>query len=178
MLKEKLYNLKEHILKYNPYFNNAFDYTVQDENTGIIHDSIPVFPADNLGDYFYLRITNNVRFDNQSIYNTATTISGVGLVPTIILVACVRDADADKLLNNLVNTLRAESCGARIGLVSMLFNGRDVILQELARMKEKENIEAALQRLPSGMTLVSITFTYSFNYTFQKLKCFDPPCNC
>lgn len=175
MLKGKLDGLKEHILQYNPYFNNAFADVIQDDTTGIVHNGKPIFPNDTLGDYFYLRLPSNVQFEYAPIYNISTSINGVGLRSNIVLVACMRNADPDKLLSNLVNTIQSYQT-EYVRFTGAIYESDGVLLQELSKIKDKENIEAALQRLGNDYTLVSIIFQYTFPFTFQKPICITEPC--
>lgn len=172
MLRSNLARLKDFILQYNPYFNQGFDDVVMDETTGIVHNNQPVFPADEYGDYFYLRHVST-RFDTGSQYQVSECIKGFGLQANLVLVACMRDADPDKLQSNLFNTLSAYP--VQIRLNDALFLSEQVLLKELARVKA-ENVAAALQRLDPGYTIVSIDFSLTELFNTTSLRCFETPC--
>lgn len=171
MLQDKLDELKEFILQHNGYFNNAYSGVYVDQQTGVIYKGQEaVFPNDTLGDYFYLRQANSTQLQYTQL---STGTQGLTLGVPVVLVACLKSGSADILLQNLINTLRAFQ-PENIRFTSFLFNGSDVILQELAGLTEKANIEAALQRLQS--VIISVSFTYSLNMQFQKLNCIQDPC--
>src|SRR5690348_360746 len=131
MLQHKLYDLKQYILKYNTYFDMAFDNVYQDEQTGYISDgSQIIFPADNFGAYFYLRNLANGSFDNNSIYKLSDTANGIGVKANVTLVACMRNADSDRLLDNVIDTIR-HYIKENIQLVSFLMQTSLVVSQEL-----------------------------------------------
>lgn len=174
MLKSSIENIKTAILERNTYFQNGFCNVYQNEDKGIvISGDKPVFPAD-LGNYFYLRLPKNVSFTNGGNYAIADTIKGIGLNAEITLVACVKDADNDKLLTNLVNTLQA-LCDENISLTNAIYNSNEVIKQELAFMSKKSR-DKALSNLPRNLSIVSVSFTYSTSFTFN--NCITNPCTC
>lgn len=172
MLKSTVDSIKDYIIQYNPYFKKGYSDVYLDEKTGIIHNSKPIFPADNLGDYFYLRLPNKVQFDYAREFQISDCISGAGIRASVILVAVVKDADPDKLIQNLVNTLQTYQ---NVNVNSAIYLTEDVIIQELAKTSE-ETIMAALQRMKS--TIVSLTFTILTPYQFKKLSCIENPCKC
>lgn len=176
MLKQSLHNIKEFILTNNPYFSKGFDAVYQDATTGIINDNHdPIFPNDNLGDYFYLRLPQNVSFIENAYNRTTELDRAIVLNMKIILVACVRDADPDTLIENLINTVQ-QFDQTYIKIDSFLMQSSDVVLQELAKVTPKTNITTALQRLGENYTIVSVQFIYSQKFQFQKLSCIKTPC--
>lgn len=177
MLQQPLIRLKDWILRYNTYFNNAFPFVRLDDKLGIVADDEKlVFPADNLGNYFYFRLPNKVTFDYNTNVNISDTYNSIGLRANVVLVACMLDADADQLAYNLAATLgRYQDLNIR--LIDTVFHSEDVLIQELAKMDSKENLQAALQRLPQNMTIVSITFNITTPYIFQQLNCLTNPCS-
>lgn len=167
-----LSELTTFILDNNPYFDRAYDDVYQDETVGIVHDNNqPIFPADNLGNYFYLRLPNNIRFDNASQFNLSECLDTPGLVYDIILVAILNNANADVLLHNLLSTLAA--FGGNINLTGASTQRAVIIGQELASMSV-EMRDKALQNINS--TLVSVYFTYTPAFLPTKLSCITNPC--
>lgn len=175
MLKEAIENIKDAIKDNNPYFDKGFCNVYQNPDVGIVlAGDVPVFPASELGDYFYLRLPNNVTFSSGTYEAIADSIKGIGLNATIVLVACVKNANCDVLMKNIVNTLQA-LCGENITLNTAVYNSSEVVRQELSFMN-KEQRDAALARIPNGMAIVSVTFTYQIPFTFS--NCIVNPCSC
>lgn len=147
-----------------------------DDTEGYIHDGQQViFPSDEFGNYFYIRLNKEVRFDNSQEYKIADLRQSVGVVYNCILVACCRNVDMDILLQNLLSTLGNYQT-QNIKLDKLLYISDDVLLQELAKMKGKENIDAALQKLPDDMDICCIHFTFIVPYVFQSMRCIENPC--
>lgn len=174
MLKEKITRLKDFILSKNPYFDTGFDDVYQDETTGIVANDLPVFPADHLGNYFYLRLPQNVSFDNSSYQQVADCITGIGVQSLIYLIACMRGADADHLMTNLVNTLQAYQSD-QITFRGAIYQPQAVVLQELSRLSQAEK-SAALQKLGKDYCIVSISFQLTVPFQFTQSRCFTNPC--
>lgn len=172
MLKASIENIKDYILENNTYFNNGFCNVYQNEEVGVVlSGNVPVFPAD-FGNYFYLRLPNNVSFNDGTYYGIADSLKGVGLVAQIVLVAVYKDGNSDLLLTNLVNTIQSK-CGENIELTSASYIAEEVIKQELAFMPEESRIKA-LQNLPKDLSIVSLSFTYSIPFTYT--RCIEAPC--
>lgn len=175
MLQAQLIKLKDWILQYNPYFDTAFSNVTQDSETGIINDTKqPVFPADNFGNYFYLRLPNNIVFDYSQPSIGDNQLS-VGIKTPVFLICCMVNADADELILNMLATIgRYQDVNMRF--VNATYQKEVVLMQELAKL-DKNNISSALQRMPSNLTIVSIQFTISFPVSFPKLNCLTKPCS-
>lgn len=176
MLKSKLTALKDFILEHNTYLSKGYDNVYMDQKVGLIHDGEPVFPADNLGDYFYLRLPERMTFDYNGLYKASDCGNEPGIAAQMILVACVRKASPDNLILNLASTLNKFK-EAEIKITGALFESEAVLLQELAKMKD-ENVFAALQKLDKDYTIVSIGFTITASFDFIKLNCIVNPCSC
>lgn len=165
MLKAKLKHISDYILAQNTYFDAGYSDVYKNENGHILSGETPVFPADNLGDYFYLRLPQAVTFDLvtpqedcQFSYNANGAIT---------LVAFVMNADADTLLHNLANTL--QGYGTTVRLSRGVYQSEVVVLQEL----DKENAVNVLANLDKDMTIVSITFNVVQPVS---LRCVTKPC--
>lgn len=180
MFQDRLDDITAYIMEHNTYFNVGFSNVYLDEKTGFVANDgvtkIPVFPADELGDYFYLRLPNNVAFVSDAKYSFSNCITGLGIRSTVILVACIKTNGSDKLLENIVVTLRNYS-KADIVLRSAIYQKDIVTLQELSKISESEQ-DAALQRLGDYGSIVSVTFDITENVLSHKLSCIEPPCNC
>lgn len=174
MLKAAVTNIKEFILEKNTYFNNGYSDVYQNEEVGLVlSGNNPVFPAD-LGNYFYLRLHTNVTFSNGGVNSIADSIKGVGLNVNIVLVAIVKEAKHDILLQNLVNTIQAY-CGEDISFNGATYNSDEVIRQELSFMTQDAR-DKAMANLPDNLAIVSLSFTYSAPFTFN--NCIYNPCTC
>lgn len=175
MLQQQLVKLKDFILTNNPYLNTGYSEVYQDVETGHIASAKKiVFPADNEGDYFYLRLPNQLAFDYNPAYNVTGSQSGVALAAKITLVACMRKANADKLCENLINTIR--NYPQDLKLTGAIYQPEDVVMQELGKVKKEVMIEA-LKKLPSNMAIVSISFILVDPMGYQPLKCITSPCS-
>lgn len=176
MLQQQLTKLKDWILRYNAYFDNAYPHVHLHDKIGVVaSNDLRVFPADNLGNYFYFRLPNKVTFDYNQNLSISDSSNAIGLKANIVLVACVRNADADQLSYNLAATIgRYQDLNIRI--IDNVYDKDDVVIQELSKMDSKENLQAALRGLSDNMTIVSLTFTVSMPYIFQQLNCLTHPC--
>jgi hypothetical protein len=174
MLKAKLETLKEFILSNNTYFAAGYANAVQDDETGIVYERMPIFPNDTLGNYFYLRVQRGAQFSYEGMYKMSDAVGSLGINAQIVLVACVKDADADKLAENLVMTM-SRYHAEYIKLQQVIYQSELVVSQELALLS-RENIQAALQRIDGDYTMVSLQFSYAAPVIVQPLKCITNPC--
>lgn len=172
-LISKISSLTDFVKKNNPYFDRAFSYAVQDANIGVINDGdSPIFPADEYGNYFYIRHPNGLGFDYSPQYIVGTNDS-VGVTYQLILVAYIKEGNEGLLLQNIISTL-GNYKDHSIRLTKFNF-GNDVILQELSKLKA-ENINSALEKLPDTTCLCSVHFTFTIRYIYQSLACLTNPC--
>lgn len=168
MYNDKLIQIKDYILETNLYFDRGFSDVYLDEKRGIVHNNNVVFPMDTLGNYFYLRLPSVVRFTTRPQDKISDCLYGFSINAPVILVAVVKDADADKLMTNLLSTLASQS----VSIQSAIFESASVVLQELARTKT-EIQDAALARIGKH-TIVSISFT--LDSQFIPSNCIVNPC--
>lgn len=177
MLRTKLTELKDFILLKNTYLSTGFDNVYQDAVNGLIlQDEKPIFPMDNLGDYFYLRLPDEMKFVYDARrFKTDDCGFEFGISAKVYLVAFMRGADSDTLFNNLVNTLQGFD-DAYLSFNGGIFKKELVIQQELKRYS-KEDIAKALQNIQRKDALVSISFDISTNFTKKKLSCLENPCS-
>lgn len=176
MLKQKLADLRDFIKLHNPYFDKGFTDVLMDDATGIVNNSFePIFPNDTFGNYFYLRMPQKMQFDYNNVYNMGDNWLGVGVVSKIILIAVVKNSSPDILTENLVTTLgRYQDINTR--MLNTTYQPDTIIMQELAGVKEKENIRKAMQNFNQNDAIVSIEFNATIPFTFQQLKCISNPC--
>jgi hypothetical protein len=181
MWNKTIHELTAHILKYNTYFNKGFSNAFQDEETGIVwgkddnKDLLKIFPNDALGNYFYMRPQPKGSFVSMPEVKMSDTRPGLGLTNQITLVAVVKNANADILLNNLISSVQAFS-QSYITLNSWIAQTELVIVNELSKLKDKAEIEAALQRIKPDQKIVALLFTIGAPYTYYALNCLPNPC--
>lgn len=179
MYYDRLLDLTEFIKLHNPFFANGFSGAWQDAETGQVWAPStagrrPVFPEDQLGNMFYLRVARPLRFEESELYPMADCqITGTDVTIEVVLVATVRDADPIMLIERLTNTIALFDASA-IKLNGAAVVREDVVLAELSRADEKAK-EAALQRL-RNQAIISITFTFRTPVGFKTLDCLPPIC--
>jgi hypothetical protein len=161
----------------NTYFDKYFEYAIQDPKEGIINDTFQaIFPEDSYSNYFYVRYPHNgITFDMSNSNMLADGGGGaIGFVYPLILVACVHDANEGVLLQNLINTI-GKYCQGNAKLTKANW-GPATIIQELSGTDEQTQ-KSALQKLPANMSVVSLSFTFTVPFVYQKLSCIKNPCN-
>lgn len=177
MLQSKLTAIKNYILEHNTYFAHGYDNAWLDEaNGGVSLGEKVLFPNDNLGNYFYLRMPNQIRFD----YSAAARIDDCSNTPSptgeVVLVASIKGGSPDKLITNLLNTIG--SYNAELRFSSAVYQSEVVVQQEMRGFK-KETVNAALARIGKNK-IVSITFAVSTEFRLRKVTsgCILNPCEC
>lgn len=174
MIRESLEQIRDAILLANTYFTKGFADVSMDEATGIVHNNIPVFPADTFGDYFYLRLPDTFTGIAGDSVKIQDCTAAIGLLVNPFLIAVVKGADSLKLIDNLIYTIKA--FGDDVRVQNVIVNADAVINQELAKMK-KENRLKALQNFDSNTTAaISIRFSYTLFYPDKSGLCIENPC--
>lgn len=176
MLQQRLTKLKDFILTHNTYFKTGFDSVFMDSQTGIVNnDKAIVFPADDIGNYFYLRLPSGLGADYGNQYIISDCAKGVGVRYEIILVAIVDGADGSLLVENMLTTLMRYN-NEELKITKAIYQAEDVIMQELAKIP-KEDKESALQRFSTNeYGICSIHFTFTVPFVAQQLSCIQNPC--
>lgn len=166
MKQDDFEKLKDFILDKNPYLNAGFANAYKDDATQAIYmrenlELKPVFPADNYGNYFYLRNEESIRHEAQleqrTTDNGAQRLTFLDAI-TVQVVAIVKDADAYQLIENLVNTAMMYE-GAYVQPLTTIWNREQIVATELKGMKA-DDVQSALQRLRDE-TIVRITMNVS-----------------
>jgi hypothetical protein len=170
MLKGTLKNIADTIQEYNPYFDRYF-YNATADEFGVSDGENRIFPADTYGDYFYLRLPDNVGLGNSNTAKINDCTVAVSVSTRIVLVACVRKADEDKLIINLVSTLAT----LPVRMTGAIYNKEQVVMQELSKVPEK-NVDKALSTLKADYTIVCIKFDYVYDFAPYRLNCLPNPC--
>ncbi len=173
MLKSTVERLRKYILSTNTYFSEGIGNVYLDTENGIANEKGIVFPDDTRGNYFYLRLPDNVTFVNGIEFGVTECLPGLGLNAQIVLVAVVANADEDKLLQNLVNTVQSFPNYNKT-LQTAIYKKEVVVRQELSWMTG-DNLSAVLQRVPDS-AIVSLTFTLVNEFVFN--ECLINPCSC
>lgn len=171
MLKSIIHRLKDYIKTTNPYFGAGYADVYMDQTQGIVNENGPVFPNDTDGNYFYLRLPDNIGFVQGGEYIVQDCAQGLGASAQIVLVAIVKDADEDLLLTNLVNTV--QTFVANISFTGATYKKEVVTRSELSWMNGPDR-DAALQRIPDDMAIVSLSFTITAPVVMN--NCVVNPC--
>lgn len=178
MYLKHLIELVDFIKLHNPYFANGFAGAWQDAETGQVWAPTtagrrPVFPEDQLGSMFYLRV-GPMRYEEAEYYPVADCQNtGTDVVSDVTMVAVVRDADPIMLIERLTNTIALFDASA-IRLKGAVAVREDVVLAEISRADDKTK-QTAVQRL-RNQAVVSITFTFRTPTGFKTLDCLPPIC--
>lgn len=171
MLNEKLIELRDYVLESNPYFQEGIIGVYKDDR-GIADEKGYVFPSDSRGDYFYLRLPVDIPIVVDNRFAVSDCKTPLGAVAPIVLVAIVRNADPDKLLQNLLNTIMAFPAEGK-GVSSVSPHKESVVASEMSGLNA-DVIRKALQTIPDEFTIVSITFTLSVGIKYS--NCFVDIC--
>lgn len=181
MTTEKMISFKDFILSKNPYFNDGYAVAFKDTESKQIllrkgTDFLSVMPNDILGNYFYIRYSGVLSFnetftervaDNQPFHTSYTDRQ------PIVLVAVMKDADEYTLMNNLRNTCAMFKTFSAIPTGGIIIP-EQVVLSEMSGAKNPD-IAAALQRV-GGFTMVALNINVQDHY--QPNKCIVDPCKC
>ena len=174
MIQEQLNTLQAFILQYNKYFTESFSDVSLSPYTGyIMSGETPVFPNDTLGNYFYLRVPNLTQFSYDKQDMQQEGINPIGLKMPIVLVACVRSAKPDILLENLITTV-SQYLPDNIKFVSCTSQKEIVIMQEMAKMPVEE-IKDAIKKVDMDYAIASVSFIISSPYKIKHLSCIKSP---
>lgn len=174
MIQQVLNDLEEYVLKYNAYFTDSYADVSNSPFTGyLMSGENVIFPNDTLGNYFYIRIPNFTKFNYSELFRISEGINPIGVEIQCTLVACVRSANPETLLENLITTIqhyqpdyvKFQNCTTQ----------RDIICAvELSKIP-KDEIKNAIGKLDKDYTIVSISFILMAPYTIQKLSCIKSP---
>lgn len=175
MLKAKIEELKDFILENNPYFSTGFSMVYMDNVRGwVANERDIVFPNDTLGNYFYIRLEDDMKFDRGNYYNVGDGLVNAGIRATLYLVAVMKGADADTLLNNIISTIQQSPCSVQgvINFSGAIYESEAVIERELRKLPEADR-RKALQNNKS--TIVSVKFDMTTTFVPTKLNCIQNP---
>ncbi len=180
MLYEDFELFKDFILDKNTYFNHGFANAYKDDIGQAVYvrsgkDRQRVMPADNLGNYFYLRNDAWMKHEAkelQKITDTGTQRLTFLDTMSVQLVAVVNNVDVYQLIENLRNSVMMYEV-LDVHPVTSSWNREQVVATELAKMNA-EDINAALKRLKDE-TIVRIGL--SMNKIFIPGSCIKEPVN-
>ena len=161
-MKKIIDEIVKFILDNNPYFGSgSFVFS-----SGVRE----VFPDDTRGNYFYVRLPDEIRISNDKAYSVAGCSVPAGIEARATLVACVKNADIFILAENLVNTMQA------IGLrpSGLILDPEAVIHKEI---KEAEDRKRALANV-GDYSIISINFEFRYPVNPRELTCLPSPCSC
>lgn len=166
MQKEDFEKLKYFILDKNSCFDAGFANVYKDETNRIVckpteNDLSVVFPADNIGNYFYLRNESSIKHEakpDERLTDGGTQKLSFLDTTTVYLVAIVNHADPYILLQNLINTVM-QYRDLNVQPQISNWNRELVVIEELQKVKV-EDLQAILKRLKDE-TIVKLTLTVS-----------------
>lgn len=175
MLAQSLTKLRDFILKYNTYFDSGFDNAVKDDSTGQVNDGTKIiFPADNLGAYFYLRLPKQLQADYSREYIISDPANSIGVKNDVILVAYYPGGDNAKLLENIITTIGRYN-DEPLKITKMIYQTDSILFQELSGIS-KDDLKSALQQFPEDSAICCVHFTFTIPFVFQNLNCIQKPC--
>lgn len=152
MIAEKLNEIRDAILAYNPFFAQGF--------TTFAHEVREVFPRDSFGPYFYMSLPDNLPINNLGLDASAAH----GRIKTPVKVVAVM-ADADPYI--LAERLFAAIARQNIRVSAIGLNPEKIVKDEAG--------EEALSSLKNN-TIVSVTFVLQVDLIAQQSKCLPSPC--
>ena len=180
MIKEDFELFKNFILDHNDYFHKGFANAYKDDVINAVNvkqgkDVLRVLPADNHGNYFYLRNEAWTKYEArhpERLSDTGTQRLTFLDTMSVQLIAVVENADAYLLIENLRNTAMMYK-ELNIQPVTGSWNREQVVSTELAKMSTTD-VNAALQRL-TDETIVRIGLSVS--KIFVPGNCISNPIN-
>lgn len=174
MIRESLAAIKAHVLDYNTYFDRGYDDVELNTTRGfVVSGETAVFPADNLGDYFYLRLPDNISFSNGNAYRVTDCANAAGGNINLVLVAVVKNSDPVKVMENMIYTI--QRLGDEVRITAATIDSAATILQELGKLPKANQLKA-LSDWNSRDAAISVTFTLTLTYEPRKKDCIVDPC--
>lgn len=167
MKRSDFISLRDHILSMNEYFNSGYDLVIKDSEDGILYYEIGdkrkiVFPDDTNGNYFFMVLDGQIKFDSR---NSDKINDCGGKVysdqSNLILVCVVRDADEWSLLANMRNTI-AKFKGFTLTVSGAQLDREEVVYNIMKNTGEQATIRA-LSRMKNE-TIISLTINASKNF--------------
>lgn len=174
MIKETIEAVRDHILNVNTYFMKGIGGVTINEAGYVVGNAI-IFPNDTFGDYFYLRQATKSTFDTNTYDRVSDCSNAESLRTDIFIVACVKDADPDKLIDNLIWTMQKFADSKAISIIT---DTDAVIAQELAKASKVN--KAAAQARVGDYTIVCLQVNVGTRVLpVTSLKnCIQNPCSC
>jgi hypothetical protein len=179
MWNQRLHQLKDYILANNTYLTAGFASAWWDSFSHKLlsfdgkGNKTTVFPVDNLGDYFYLRMPSAVKVIEDPTQAMGQCTVGYRSSGEVILVCMMRDGCPDKLMTNLISTIQRFD-PAYLRIKNAVYQNEFVIAQEFG--KDEKLIEAAMQRVKNSFTFVSITIGLELPIQYINQSCITKPC--
>lgn len=179
MTTAEIIAFKNFILSKNTYLDQGFAIAYKDTESGRIlcrEDSkvTSLMPADNLGNYFYLRLDGDIRhtpLESERISDCGPQRLSFLDTLNIVLVASVKDADYLTLSNNLRDTCMKYTDMSVIPASTSLIKEL-IVVSEMQGMEERD-ISATLQRLKNE-TIIKLNI--SINKRYISSNCIVDPC--
>lgn len=179
MFSTHITTLKDYILDKNRYFSAGYANAVRTKQGIYIEKSAKdkkvVFPDDKSGDYFYIRLDTKAPFAESARF-ALTQAHNTGVMSQVKahIIAIVKQADAETLVNNLISTIIEKNREATFQ--DMNWSKEEITKDELSLLPEKD-VDAALARIKDA-TIVRVAFTYPVEVFYKKTNCITNPCTC
>lgn len=167
MIETNLLNIADGIREFNPIYHKSFIAAKRDDkgdNITHVGEKI-IFPADNMGNYFYIR-------DNSPI---SWTDVGTKQIPCT-LVSYTMNTSKYIMLSNLEHTIanfNSKSTSAKVKFDYAITDAIDVINREIP----KDRLDKAKKNLPKNATLILINFILILPPIIgtKRIECFPDP---
>lgn len=167
MFSEGLQRIKARILSANTYLNEGYCKAHYVADKGVFVEKMRVFPMDTKGNYFYLRVADKINTSQQDI--------GINMSMPVTCVVCAKDADAEQLAYNIMQTL-LNGCDS-VSITSIQLLRDDVVRSELRGTLKDEELKKALANM-GDWTIISVSFNLAISALPKKLTCITNPCKC
>lgn len=162
-----LETIKTKILELNKHYNLGVIAKTSDARDGLLvsDGSDILFPADHLGDYFYLKHTGEIVWTNQNRTEEHK----------VVFVSYSENTDPFTTIDNIRASIAKCGLGAGVRFKSASANNQEVIKHETP----KKGQVVAFKNLKDNVSLVRIEFYLIVPQTLQykEEECVPNPCN-
>lgn len=184
MLQSLLTHIKENLLTLNPNtFQKGYAGARQYQDGKIVvyenSEGSYVGLKDNENNYFYIRYLNSIDIDIAPADNRSTSCTELQGTAPIRLVAWVKNANLQKLIEVLLNDISSTDFTTMSAADRETFSGIQLAWNQILTdpeqifKEETDNDNNEDVRGAKGVTLIAIDFSIVFNYKMKKDDCID-----